>query len=147
MIGKLANKTVAETSRRLQKLIDRHPGNVRTITADNGCEFHGNAEIEESHRVEFYFAPPYHSWERGTNENTNGLIQQYLPQCECLEHFTLEPGDIHRDEPGICPRAAPAWHDGATARTHAAHQIEFTQGARRFFPRLPQLGTVGASVF
>jgi IS30 family transposase len=53
---------------------------VKTITADNGTEFHGYEELEGAFPIEFYFATPYHSWERGTNENTNGLIRQYLPK-------------------------------------------------------------------
>ena len=104
MIGKLSNRTVAETNRRLRKLIDRHPGHVRTITADNGCEFHGYAEIEDSHGVEFYFAPPYHSWERGTNENTNGLIRQYLPKGMCLENLTQAQCDRIADKLNDRPR-------------------------------------------
>ncbi len=76
LIGKLANRTVAETNRRLRKLIGRHAGRVRTITADNGCEFHGYADVEATHGVEFYFAPPYHSWERGTSLET-------LTQAQC----------------------------------------------------------------
>ena len=108
MIGKLANRTVAETNRRLRKLIDRHPGRVRTITADNGCEFHGYAEIEESYGVEFYFAQPYHSWERGTNENTNentnGLIRQCHPKGACLENLTQAACDRIADKLNDRPR-------------------------------------------
>jgi IS30 family transposase len=51
---------------------------VHTITFDNGKEFAYHTEIAEALGVETYFAKPYHSWERGTNENTNGLIRQYL---------------------------------------------------------------------
>jgi IS30 family transposase len=52
----------------------------KTITADNGTEFHGYVAIEKCTRAKFYFATPYHSWEGGTNENTNGLIRQYVPK-------------------------------------------------------------------
>jgi len=72
LIGKLTNRTAAETNRKLCQLIERHAGRVRTITADNGCEFHRYAQVEETHGVEFYFARPYHSWERGTSENATG---------------------------------------------------------------------------
>ncbi len=49
---------------------------MRTITADNGTEFHWYGEVEAQTPVQFYFATPHHSWERGTNENTNGLIRR-----------------------------------------------------------------------
>ena len=104
LIGKLANRTVAETNRRLRLLLDRHARRVRTITADNGCEFHGYAEVEESHGVRFYFAPPYHSWERGTNENANGLIRQYLPTGMSLENLTQAACDRIADRLNDRPR-------------------------------------------
>jgi IS30 family transposase len=61
---------------------------VRTITVDNGTEFHGYAAIEQATRAEFYFATPHHAWERGTNENTNGLLRQYLPKGQSMAHLT-----------------------------------------------------------
>jgi transposase, IS30 family len=64
------------------------PPHVRTITADNGTEFHSCAQIEENTGVAFYLAVPHHSWERGTNENTNGLIRQYLPKRTSQAHVT-----------------------------------------------------------
>ncbi len=64
------------------------PGKFRMITSDNGCEFHGYKRIESRSGVEFYFANPHHSWERGTNENTNGLIRQYLPKGMNLDSLT-----------------------------------------------------------
>jgi IS30 family transposase len=51
-----------------------------TITSDNGTEFHDYKRIEECTNATFYFATPHHSWERGSNENANGLIRQYLPK-------------------------------------------------------------------
>lgn len=53
---------------------------VHTITFDNGKEFAGHAEISKALGADAYFARPYHSWERGLNEHTNGLIRQYLPK-------------------------------------------------------------------
>ncbi|MCB1206992.1 MAG: IS30 family transposase [Verrucomicrobiae bacterium] len=88
LIGKLGSRTAEETNWRLRRLIGRHPGAFATITADNGCEFHGYATLEGQTGVEFYFAKPYHSWERGTNENTNGLIRQYLPKGCCMDDLT-----------------------------------------------------------
>ena len=51
-----------------------------SITADNGTEFHDYESVEEATGVKFYFATPYHSWERDSNENFNGLLRQYLPK-------------------------------------------------------------------
>jgi IS30 family transposase len=61
---------------------------MRSLALDNGTEFHGFAEITERFGTEIYFAQPYHSWERGTNENTNGLIRQYLPKGSCFKSLT-----------------------------------------------------------
>jgi IS30 family transposase len=80
LMGKLSARTTAEVNRMVVELIKRHPGRVKTITADNGTEFHGHEAVEAETGVPFYFAHPHHSWERGTNENTNGLVRQYLPK-------------------------------------------------------------------
>lgn len=53
---------------------------VKTFTSDNGKEFSRFKELEEKLEVSCYFANPYHSWERGTNENTNGLLRRYFPK-------------------------------------------------------------------
>ncbi len=80
MIGKLQARTAAETNRALLALLARHPGRMRTITADSGTEFHWYGQVEAGSRVKFYFATPHHSWERGTNENTNGLSGSTCPK-------------------------------------------------------------------
>ena len=87
-VGKLVRHNAAEATRRTTQLIARHGGRVRTVTADNGSEFHSYAEIEQATGVLFYFATPHHSWERGTNENTNGLLRQYLPKRQSMAHAT-----------------------------------------------------------
>lgn len=84
MIGKLRARSVTELNRAAIQLITSAPLPVRTITADNGTEFHGYNDIEAATGVRFYFATPHHSWERGTSENTNGLIRQYLPKRKSM---------------------------------------------------------------
>jgi len=84
LIGKLLARTTAEVNRRATQLIRRQRRAVRTITADNGTEFHGYAALEQATGTRFYFATPHHAWERGTNENTNGLIRQYLPKGQSM---------------------------------------------------------------
>lgn len=56
------------------------PHQVRTITYDNGKEFAAHRDIASALNTSCYFATPYHSWERGLNEHTNGLVRQYLPK-------------------------------------------------------------------
>jgi transposase, IS30 family len=53
---------------------------VHTITCDNGKAFATHEEISQALNADTYFAHPYASWERGTNENTKGLIRQYIPK-------------------------------------------------------------------
>jgi IS30 family transposase len=88
LIGKLKARTVAETTTRTTRLIRRHAETFATITADNGTEFHGYQDIEKATGVPFYFCTPHHAWERGSNENTNGLIRQYLPKFMDLKSIT-----------------------------------------------------------
>ena len=90
IIGRLRSRKVVDVNRRAIELIAAHPGLFITITVDNGPEFHGYKEIEAATGVKIYFANPYASWERGTNENTNGLIRQYIPKRTCMKRLTQE---------------------------------------------------------
>ena len=63
---------------------------LKTMTADNGKEFAGHQKIAQDLEIDFYFAKPYRSWERGANENTNGLIRQYFPKASSFENITQE---------------------------------------------------------
>ena len=92
-MGKLERHCAADATARTIALIDRRPEMFKTITADNGSEFHSYTQIEEATGVPFYFATPHHSWERGTNENTNGLIRQYLPKRTSMAHITQRDCD------------------------------------------------------
>ena len=67
----------------------RRPGvRFETVTADNGTEFHDYKRVERLTGAAFYFARPYHSWERGSNENANGLLRQYLPKGASMAGLT-----------------------------------------------------------
>jgi IS30 family transposase len=76
----------------------------KTITADNGTEFHSYREVEAATGVSYYFATPHHSWERGTNENTNGLIRQYLPKRTSMAKLTQADMDAIADRLNSRPR-------------------------------------------
>jgi IS30 family transposase len=86
-------KLLARRAEQVNKVLHQELGPkgdlvIKSVTLDNGTEFHGYAELEQRHGTKFYFARPYHSWERGTNENTNGLIRQYLPKGTCFKDLT-----------------------------------------------------------
>ena len=63
---------------------------IKTITSDNGKEFANHQTIAEALEIDYYFAKPYHSWERGANENLNGLIRQYFPKKSNFENITQQ---------------------------------------------------------
>lgn len=77
---------------------------LETITADNGKEFANHKHISEELALDFFFAHPYASWERGTNENTNGLIRQYFPKNLDLSTVTAEEECFVMDRLNLRPR-------------------------------------------
>lgn len=93
LIGKLPDRSKLATSDRLIDLILYSEVDFQTITVDNGTEFHDYERVEDETGVPIYFATPYHSWERGTNENFNGLVRQYLPKRKTQKHVTQEDCD------------------------------------------------------
>jgi transposase, IS30 family len=88
VIEKLAARTKELTNDGLARAVIKLRKVIKSVTLDNGTEFHGYETVEKQFGVPFFFATPYHSWERGTNENTNGLIRQYLPKGTCLKNLT-----------------------------------------------------------
>lgn len=79
------NKTEENVTAAVIKLLK--PYQAHTITFDNGKEFTNHKAIAEALEADIYFAHPYHSWERGLNENTNGLLRQYLPKALVLRNI------------------------------------------------------------
>jgi IS30 family transposase len=88
LIGKLRDRTAEGLSRRAVSLMRRRGEAFETVTADDGTEFHDYKRVERLTGVAFYFARPYHSWERGSNENANGLVRQYLPKGVSMAGLT-----------------------------------------------------------
>jgi len=87
---KEADEVAAEIIRRLGMIGVACTG----ITFDNGKEFARHAEIASALKADVFFARPYHSWERGTNENTNGLIRRLFPKSESFA--AMGAADLHR---------------------------------------------------
>jgi len=104
IIGKLRDRTTKSLNKRTIKLIQKDPVAFKTITSDNGTEFHQYKEIERACSVKFYFATPHHSWERGTNENTNGLIRQYIPKGTSMASLTQQQCDAIAHKLNTRPR-------------------------------------------
>jgi IS30 family transposase len=80
LLRKLERKGALEVKRNCIDLLSPCAELVHTITVDNGKEFSDHRDIAAVLQTEIYFAHPYASWERGLNENTNGLIRQYFPK-------------------------------------------------------------------
>lgn len=79
-IKKLNGKNAHELALSTIEVLQDWKPFLKTITADNGKEFAEHELISKELGIDFFFAHPYHSWERGANENLNGLIRQYIPK-------------------------------------------------------------------
>ena len=80
MIAKLKNRDSYHTAEKMINLMRTYKGKILTITSDNGLEFSCHNLVSKALKADVYFAHCYKSWERGLNENTNGLIRQYFPK-------------------------------------------------------------------
>jgi IS30 family transposase len=105
-LRKLRIRRAAAVNAHAIRVFPTQPRPVYTVTVDNGTEFHEYAKLEQATATRFYFATPHHAWERGTNENTNGLLRQYLPKRRSMARLTQL--DCHRI-------AAPAQSSAAQA--------------------------------
>lgn len=89
--AKLMNKTAAVTATAVTAAYRRIPKVMRqTLTLDNGKEFARFKDIEQSAGLTIYFADPYAAWQRGANENTNGLLRRYFPKGSDFRSVTQE---------------------------------------------------------
>ena len=77
---RVARKNASEVAHAMIRLLESVRAKVASITCDNGTEFAHHRRVSASLKAAVFFADPYSSWQRGTNENTNGLIRQYLPK-------------------------------------------------------------------
>jgi transposase, IS30 family len=113
IIRKLRSRTTATVTQAALVAIREHRATFKTITFDNGTEFHGYKVLEQHFPLKCYFATPYHSWERGSNENLNGLIRQYIPKkasmtavtqayCDAIAHrLNTRPRKRHAFRPPL----------------------------------------------
>jgi len=90
LIGKVKRATAELVLNVTIQLLEPYRPWIKTITADNGSEFHMYKQLEAALGIPVYFANPHQAWQRGTNENTNGLIRQYLPKGMSLRTVTQD---------------------------------------------------------
>jgi IS30 family transposase len=88
LLRKVERKTAQAVAEAVIELLRSLPARTHTITADNGKEFGDHERIAHDLRTDVYFAHPYSSWERATNENMNGLIRQYFPKKRSFATIT-----------------------------------------------------------
>ncbi len=88
VLAKVENKTADLVSTAIIKRLMPISERVQTLTYDNGKEFANHASIDKALGSTTYFADPYSSWQRGSNENLNGLIRQYIPKSRPLSTVT-----------------------------------------------------------
>ena len=81
------SKDSQQVAKAIVKALKPYKIYICTITSDNGKEFAGHKYISEKLGIDFYFAEPYCSWQRGANENLNGLIRQYFPKKSSFEEL------------------------------------------------------------
>ena len=89
-MSKVASKQATEIEDKTKALLSDWKPLIHTITSDNGKEFANHKEIAKELDINFYFAKPYHSWQRGANENLNGLVRQYFPKDALFSNISDE---------------------------------------------------------
>jgi transposase, IS30 family len=90
LLRKVERRTAEQVSQAVIDLLQPVADTVHTITGDNGKEFAEHERIARDLEVDFFFAHPYSAWERGANENMNGLVRQYVPKNRALSLVTDE---------------------------------------------------------
>jgi IS30 family transposase len=90
LLCRVNRRTALEVEKALTSTLSDIADCVLTLTADNGKEFALHQVIASKLGATVYFARPYHSWERGLNEHTNGLVRQYLPKSKRLDKLDNE---------------------------------------------------------
>ena len=110
IIQKISARTAANVAQAAARAIARHRQRFLTLTLDNGTEFHNYKQLEAASSVLCYFATPYHAWERGSNENFNGLLRQYLPKGTSMRQLTQQQCDHIAKQLNERPRKRLGWN-------------------------------------
>ena len=98
---------------------------IYTMTSDNGKEFANHKNIAEALNIDFFFAKPYHSWQRGANENLNGLVRQYFPKSMSFENISQQDISAVVERLNNRPRKR---FDFKSPNEMLAHKLNNTEG-------------------
>ncbi|WP_282072486.1 IS30 family transposase, partial [Polaribacter atrinae] len=90
----IKSKEAKEVAKKTIELLEQWIPFIHTITSDNGKEFTNHKQIAQALNIDFYFAKPYHSWQRGANENLNGLVRQYFPKKHNFDLITKQQVEL-----------------------------------------------------
>lgn len=90
LLRKLSSKESTTTAQQLIDALLPIKEHIHTITSDNGKEFAQHETVAQALNAAYYFAKPYHSWQRGSNENYNRLLRQYFPKKTAFDNITQE---------------------------------------------------------
>ena len=104
LLAKVERKTDELVKAAVIGLLKPYQDKVKTITSDNGKEFAAHEAIAREVGADFYFAHPYASWERGLNENSNGLVRQYFPKSSDFTSITQSDIDVVMERLNHRPR-------------------------------------------
>ncbi len=102
-------RTAKEVSAAMKRKLESWKDLCPTMTSDNGREFSDHEEVSKAPEAEFYFTTPYHSWERGLNEHSNGLIRQYRPEGTDLSRLSKSEVKRVEDLLNHRPRKVPGF--------------------------------------
>ena len=109
VLGHAESKTKDKVADEVLRCLDQYRDRCLTITYDNGREFTDHERMAKELDVNIYFAHPYSSWERGTNENTNGLIRQFFPKNTSLLNVSRQELQSAMDRLNHRPRKSLNW--------------------------------------
>lgn len=111
LAAKVERKTAESVSEKILQLLGRFPAErVLSITPDRGSEFANYTQVSSRlHQVEFYFPSPYSPWQRGTNENANGLLREYLPKYQDISPVSDDMIAAFVDRLNLRPRKCLGW--------------------------------------
>ena len=130
LLQQVPQKTAAAVSAAIVQCLLPFVMLVHTITADNGKEFAGHQSLAQFLGTLFFFARPYHSWERGLNEHTNGLVRQYFPKSTDLRTIGAQEVRRVQDRLNNRPRKSLGYRTPEEVFRRALDAVEALPGDR-----------------